>query len=351
MIEKIIPGSRIIGMREIRAANLVYSLNCAYQIIDSHIVHNNKSNPNSVPITVSHSYSDVPFQKTTPSQERKYGLKEFPCLYDSYEALIQADSPVSSDQEGRSSSSLLPETSKREESKSFKPNFPACAYDPSSLGKESSKSESYKFEPPQDEHRNNDSRDTYNKVIETPGNPDQQSYKLPQDEHRNNDLKDTYNDSVETPGNPDLESPNPPQNEQYRNNDSRDTYNDSVETPGNPDLESPNPPQNEQQHAPDHGPSHTSSTNNKESKPSGSSSHSQAHILTIPKCSKEPMNSDKKPELSSSHTHKPSSPAHSPTESKHDDEPSFPQVPDSMKAFVDCLEGYSSIPFLHYLHL
>ena len=288
MIEKIIPGSRIIGMREIRAANLVYSLNCAYQIIDSHIVHNNKSNPNSVPITVSHSYSDVPFQKTTPSQERKYGLKEFPCLYDSYEALIQADSPVSSDQEGRSSSSLLPETSKREESKSFKPNFPACAYDPSSLGKESSKSESYKFEPPQDEHRNND-------------------------------LKDTYNDSVETPG--------------------------------NPDLESPNPPQNEQQHAPDHGPSHTSSTNNKESKPSGSSSHSQAHILTIPKCSKEPMNSDKKPELSSSHTHKPSSPAHSPTESKHDDEPSFPQVPDSMKAFVDCLEGYSSIPFLHYLHL
>ncbi len=349
MIEKIIPDSRIIGMREIRAANLVYSLNCAYQIIDSHIVHNNKSNPNSVPITVSH--SAVPIRKTTPSQKEKYGLKEIPCLFDSYEALSQADSPVSSDQEGRSSSSLLPETSKREESKSFKSDFPACAYDPSSLGKESSKSESPKFEPPQNEqYRNNDLRDTYNDSVETPGNPDQQSPNPPQDEHRNNDLKDTYNDSVETPGNPDLESSNPPQDE-HRNNDSRATYNDSVETPGNPDLESSNPPQDEQQHAPDHGPSHTSSTNNKERKPSGSSSHSQTHILTIPKCSKEPMNSDKKPELSSSHTHKPSSPAHSPTESKHDDEPSFPQVPDSMKAFVDCLKGYSSIPFLHYLHL
>lgn len=287
MIEKIIPDSRIIGMREIRAANLVYSLNCAYQIIDSHIVHNNKSNPNSVPITVSHSHSAVPIRKTTPSQKEKYGLKEIPCLCDSCESLSQADSPVSSDQEGRSSSSLLPETSKREESKSFKSDFPAYAYDPSSLGKESSKSE----------------------------------------------------------------SPNPPQDEQYRNNDSRATYNDSVETPGNPDLESSNPPQDEQQHAPDHGPSHTSSTNNKERKPSGSSSHSYPLTLTIPKCSKEPMNSDKKPELSSSHTHKPSSPAHSPTESKHDDEPSFPQVPDSMKAFVDCLKGYSSIPFLHYLHL
>ena len=321
MIEKIIPDSRIIGMREIRAANLVYSLNCAYQIIDSHIVHNNKSNPNSVPITVSHSHSAVPIRKTTPSQKEKYGLKEIPCLCDSCESLSQADSPVSSDQEGRSSSSLLPETSKREESKSFKSDFPAYAYDPSSLGKESSKSESPKFEPPQNE------------------------------QYRNNDSRDTYNDSVETPGNPDQQSPNPPQNEQYRNNDSRDTYNNSVETPGNPDLESSNPPQDEQQHAPDHGPSHTSSTNNKERKPSGSSSHSQTHILTIPKCSKEPMNSDKKPELSSSHTHKPSSPAHSPTESKHDDEPSFPQVPDSMKAFVDCLKGYSSIPFLHYLHL
>ena len=289
MIEKIIPDSRIIGMREIRAANLVYSLNCAYQIIDSHIVHNNKSNPNSVPITVSHSHSAVPIRKTTPSLKEKYGLKEIPCLCDSCESLSQADSPVSSDQEGRSSSSLLPETSKREESKSFKSDFPAYAYDPSSLGKESSKSESPKFEPPQDE--------------------------------------------------------------QYRNNDLKDTYNDSVETPGNPDLESSNPPQDEQQHAPDHGPSHTSSTNNKERKPSGSSSHSYPLTLTIPKCSKEPMNSDKKPELSSSHTHKPSSPAHSPTESKHDDEPSFPQVPDSMKAFVDCLKGYSSIPFLHYLHL
>ena len=321
MIEKIIPDCRIIGMREIRAANLVYSLNCAYQIIDSHIVHNNKSNPNSVPITVSHSHSAVPIRKTTPSQKEKYGLMEIPCLFDSYEALSQADSPVSSDQEGRSSSSLLPETSKREESKSFKSDFPAYAYDPSSLGKESSKSESPKFEPLQDE------------------------------QYRNNDSRDTYNDSVETPGNPDQQSPNPPQNEQYRNNDSRDTYNNSVETPGNPDLESSNPPQDEQQHAPDHGPSHTSSTNNKERKPSGSSSHSHPLTLTIPKCSKEPMNSDKKPELSSSHTHKPSSPAHSPTESKHDDEPSFPQVPDSMKAFVDCLKGYSSIPFLHYLHL
>ena len=307
-------------MREIRTANLVYSLNCAYQIIDSHIVHNNKSNPNSVPIAVSHSHSDVPILKTTPSQKKINRLKEIPCLCDSHEALSQADSPVSSDQEGRSSSSLLPETSKREESKSFKSDFPACAYDPSSLGKESSKSESPN--PPQNE------------------------------QYRNNDLKDTYNDSVETPGNPDQQSPKfePPQDE-HRNNDSRATYNNSVETPGNPDLESSNPPQDEQQHAPDHGPSHTSSTNNKERKPSGSSSHSQTHILTIPKCSKEPMNSDKKPELSSSHTHKPSSPAHSPTESKHDDEPSFPQVPDSMKAFVDCLKGYSSIPFLHYLHL
>ena len=310
-------------MREIRTANLVYSLNCAYQIIDSHVVHNNKSNPNSVPISVSHSHSDVHILKTTPSLKKEYGLEEFPCLCNSYESLSQADSPVSSDQEGRSSSSLLPETSKREESKSSKPNFPACAYDPSSLGKESSKSESSKFEPPQDE------------------------------QYRNNDSRDTYNDSVETPGNPDLESPKfePPQDEQYRNNDSRATYNDSVETPGNPDLESSNPPQDEQQHAPDHGPSHTSSTNNKERKPSGSSSQSHPLIITIPKCSKEPMNSDKKPELSSSHTHKPSSPAHSPTESKHDDEPSFPQVPDSMKAFVDCLKGYSSIPFLHYLHL